>query len=174
MVVRVFISHASGDIALAREVYGWLEDDHHEVFLARDLRDGIAVGEQWRQRLHKQLRGADAVVCLVTSAYLASTWCTAEVAIAQSLDSVLLPVLAEPGVVHPFLTDVQHTDWTQNSRAALAEALRRIDDGGGFGWPDDQFPFPGLRPFDVDQHRVFFGRSDEVGQLAELLRSPAE
>ena len=173
-MVRVFISHASEDIALAREVRGWLDDDHHEVFLARDLRDGIVVGEQWRQRLHEQLRGADAVVCVVTSAYLASPWCTAEVAIAQSRDSELLPVLAEPGVVHPLLTDVQHTDWTRNPRAALAEALRRIDDGGGFGWPDDQSPFPGLRPFDVAQHQVFFGRSDEVRQLAELLRSSTE
>ncbi len=45
---------------------------------------------------------------------------------------------------------------------------------GGSGWPDDRSPFPGLRPFDTDQHRVFFGRSREVTQLAALLRSPAE
>ncbi|HZA16737.1 MAG TPA: AAA family ATPase, partial [Pseudonocardiaceae bacterium] len=44
----------------------------------------------------------------------------------------------------------------------------------GFGWPDDRSPFPGLRPFDVEQHRVFFGRVGETEELAELLRSPAE
>ena len=35
-----------------------------------DLRDGIVVGEEWEQRLHERLRWADAVVCLLTSAYL--------------------------------------------------------------------------------------------------------
>jgi energy-coupling factor transporter ATP-binding protein EcfA2 len=31
-----------------------------------------------------------------------------------------------------------------------------------------------LRPFEAEQHRVFFGRAEEVRKLAELLRSPAE
>ncbi|MDQ3765030.1 MAG: AAA family ATPase, partial [Actinomycetota bacterium] len=31
-----------------------------------------------------------------------------------------------------------------------------------------------MRPFDVEYHRVFFGRTGEVTQLAGLLRSPAE
>ncbi|MGH3804223.1 MAG: toll/interleukin-1 receptor domain-containing protein, partial [Pseudonocardiaceae bacterium] len=173
-MARVFVSHASEDIALACELHRWLVEAGHEVFLDRDLRDGIAVGEQWRPQLHERLRWADAVVCLVTSAYLASTWCTAEVAIAQSQGSRLLPVRAEADLAHPLLTDVQYTDVAGNPRAALTEALRRVDAAGGFGWPDDRSPFPGLRPFNVDQHRVFFARTDEVEQLAELLRSPAE
>ena len=60
------------------------------------------------------------------------------------------------------------------ARASLAEALRRVDVGGGLGWPDGRSPFPGLRPFDVDQHRAFFGRTAEVEQLAARLRSPAD
>lgn len=78
-MARVFVSHASKDRELAGEPHRWLTDDGHEVFLDQDLRDGIAVGEQWEQRLYERLRWADAVVCVVTSAYLASTWCTAEV-----------------------------------------------------------------------------------------------
>src|SRR5262249_15713613 len=66
------------------------------------------------------------------------------------------------------------TDNPARARAALAEALRGVDDAGGFGWPVDRSPFPGLRPFDVEQHRVFFGRRGETEELAELLRSPAE
>ncbi|MGH3998372.1 MAG: ATP-binding protein, partial [Pseudonocardiaceae bacterium] len=42
------------------------------------------------------------------------------------------------------------------------------------GWPDDRSPFPGLRSFDVDRHRVFFGRAGEIKQLTELVRSAAE
>jgi hypothetical protein len=60
------------------------------------------------------------------------------------------------------------------ARAALGAALRRVDAAGGLGWPDDRSPFPGLRPFEVDQRRVFFGRAAEVQALVELLRSPAE
>ncbi|MGH3832200.1 MAG: TIR domain-containing protein [Pseudonocardiaceae bacterium] len=165
-VARVFLSHASEDIALARDVRGWVVEAGHEVFLARDLGVGIPAGEPWRQRLHERLRWADAVVCVATSAYLASTWCAAEIAIAQSRGIELLPVLDEPGAVHPLLTDVQHIDLNRNARAALVEALGQV------GWPDGRSPFPGLRSFDVAEHRVFFGRADEVRQLAERLRSP--
>jgi WD40 repeat protein len=179
-VARVFISHSSDDCAIAGDVREWLVGDGHSVFLDRDVHDGIAVGEDWQQRLHERLRWADAVVCLVTSSYAASVWCAAEVGVAQSRGSRVLPLLIEPGVVHPLLRSVQHVSLGRSlgteagaARAWLAEALRRIDAAGGSGWPDDRSPFPGLQPFDVDQRRVFFGRTAEVNALAELLRSPA-
>ena len=71
------------------------------------------------------------------------------------------------------LTEVQHTDITQNpaaARAALIAALRRIDAAAGSAWPDDHSPFPGLRPFDSDWHRVFFGRVADIKALVELVR----
>jgi hypothetical protein len=176
-VARAFVSYASADRECAGRLHQWLVAAGHEVFLAQDLRDGIVGGEHWRQRLHERLRWADAVVCVLTSAYVVSTWCTAEVAIAQSRGSRLVPVLAEPEVVHPLLSDLQHIDLTGDpvgAPAVLEEALRRVDAAGGFGWPDDRSPFPGLSPFDVERHRVFFGRVGETGELAELLRSAAE
>ncbi|HEX4100925.1 MAG TPA: TIR domain-containing protein, partial [Pseudonocardiaceae bacterium] len=176
-MARVFISYASEDIVLAREVRRWLDDDHHEVFLAQGLREGIGAGERWRSRLHERLRWADAVVCVVTSSYVASPWCAAEVGAALSWGSRLVPVLAESGVVHPPLSDLQHLDLTRDPAtvpARLAEALRLVDAAGGWGWPDDWSPFPGLRPFEVGEHRVFFGREGETKELAELLRSPLE
>jgi tetratricopeptide (TPR) repeat protein len=136
-VARVFVSHASEDLALAREVYRWLIEAGHEVFLAQDLANGIAVGEEWEQRLHDELRLTDAVVCVVTSASLASRWCTAEVAIARSRGNRLLPIQAEPDVADPLLKSVQHTDLTRDPAAArlfLIEALRRLDTV----WPKDR------------------------------------
>jgi hypothetical protein len=62
------------------------------VFLDQDVRDGLVVGKEWAQQLHERLRWADAVVCVVTPAYVASTWCAAEVGIAVSRGSRLLPV----------------------------------------------------------------------------------
>ena len=177
-MARVFVSHASEDQLVAARLHGWLVDDGHEVFLDRDLRDGIAVGEVWEQRLYERLRWADAVVCLITSAYRGSAWCTAEVGIAGSLGSRLLPVLAEPGQMHPLLPSsrYQYTDLAGDpdaARAAVGEALRRVDAAGGLGWADGRSPFPGLQPFEDDLHRVFFGRHAEVEALASLLRSPA-
>ncbi|MGH3701877.1 MAG: TIR domain-containing protein [Pseudonocardiaceae bacterium] len=176
-MAKVFISHANADQQPAEEVRRWLVAEKHQVFLDQDPRDGLEVGEEWEQRLYERLRWADAVVCVVTSAFRASEWCTYEVACARARGSRLLPVRAEPKVDHPLLTSAQYTDLTKDptaSRAALVKVLRRVDAGGGLGWADDRLPFPGLRPFEVEDHQVFFGRSGEVEQLADLLRSPAE
>src|SRR5215218_1812457 len=176
-MARVFVSHASTDATAAAEVHRWLVDDGHEVFLDQDLSDGLVAGEEWERRLRERLRGADAVVCVLTSAYLASVWCTAELTIAQSRGSRLLPVQAESGVRHPLLNSVQYVNMTVDAaaaRARVAEALLRVDAAGGYGWSDDRSPFPGLRPLDTAEHSVFFGRSQEIQHLATLLRSPAE
>jgi hypothetical protein len=160
-MARVLVSHAGQDRSLAGEVFGWLVDDGHELLFDQDLRAGLAIGEPWEPRLFERLRWADAVVCLVTSAYVASVWCSAEVAIAISRGSLMLPVMAEPHLEHPLLMGIQHGDYAGNptaARAALGEALRRVDAAGRRGWVAGRSPFPGLRPFDTDMHRVFFGR----------------
>ncbi|MEX5721783.1 nSTAND1 domain-containing NTPase, partial [Geodermatophilus maliterrae] len=176
-MARVFVSHSGTDALLADEVHRWLVDDGHESFLDQDLYDGIRVGDQWEQRLHERLRWADAMVCLITSAYIASPWCTAELAIAQSCGSRVLPVRGEAKADHPLVKSLQHLDITRDAaaaRAKLAAELLRVDAAGGSGWPDDRSPFPGLRALDTDEHLVFFGRSHEVHQLITRLRSPAE
>jgi hypothetical protein len=61
-VARVFVSHASQDRVLAAELHEWLADDGHDVFLDRDLHDGISLGEEREQRLYERLRWADAMV----------------------------------------------------------------------------------------------------------------
>jgi WD40 repeat protein len=178
-VAKVFVSHASEDNNAAAKLHQWLLEDGHEVFLDQDLGDGIALGEEWEQRLYAELRRSDAVVCLITSSYRASAWCMAELVIARWHGSRLLPLRAEPGEGHPLLSTsrYQYADLVADPLAArdkLREALRRLDAAGGWGWPDEASPFPGLEPFDTDRHRVFFGRRAEVDELAGKLRSPAD
>ncbi|MGH3831857.1 MAG: toll/interleukin-1 receptor domain-containing protein [Pseudonocardiaceae bacterium] len=107
VVAKVFLSHASGEVALTDEVHRWLIEEGHEVFQHQHPRDGILTGEDWEQRLHERLHWADAVVCLVTSAYLTSMWCTAEVGAARSRGTRLLPLCAGPRLIHPLLTSTQ-------------------------------------------------------------------
>jgi WD40 repeat protein len=178
-VAKVFLSHAGEDNAAAADLHQWLVNDGHQVFLDRDLRDGIALGEEWEPRLYERLRWADAVVCLITASYRISVWCSAEIAIARWQGSRLFPLRAEGGEVHPLLSPsrYQYADMAADPIAAqssLREALRRLDAAGGWGWPDGSSPFPGLQRFDTDRHRVFFGRADEVAGLAARLRSPAD
>ena len=128
MVARVFVSHAGADREYASQLHQWLVAEGHEVFLNRNLRDGIAVGDEWSRRLHEWLCWADAVVCVITAASVASTWCAAEVAVALSQGRRVLPVRAEPGVDHPLLTSTQYADLVvdpDTARAALVEELRR-------------------------------------------------
>jgi hypothetical protein len=101
VMARVFVSHASRDRELAGEVFGWLSVDGHELFFDQDLRVGLTVGDLWQERLFERLRWADAVVCVVTAAFAASAWSSAEVGIAISRGSRVLPVVVEAGVRHP-------------------------------------------------------------------------
>jgi WD40 repeat protein len=175
-VARVFVSHATADLAVAEAVCDWLRGERHQVFLDRDLHDGLRAGEQWKPRLYRELRGADAVVCVMTAAYLQSAWCTREMGIADALGSRLLPLQVTPEISARLLPDLQYIEYGPGSpwQAQLAAVLRDLDAAGGLGWADDRSPFPGLRPFDIGMARAFCGRADEVRRLAGRLRSPGE
>jgi hypothetical protein len=128
------VSHASEDHVLTAELHHWLVEDGHDVFLDQDLRDGIALGDEWEPRLHERVRWADAVVCLVTESYRKSVWCAAEVGIARSRGSRLLPLRAEPGEPYPLLTPsrFQTADLVRDPIAArdkLREALYGLELG---------------------------------------------
>lgn len=55
-MARVFVSHAGDGVEPARQVHLWLVDEGHQVFLDQDRRDGIAIGDRWRERLQGLLR----------------------------------------------------------------------------------------------------------------------
>jgi WD40 repeat protein len=177
-VANVFISHAGADVGWADEIHQWLAEDRHKIFLDSNIDDGVAAGEEWRPRLYERLRWADAVICVVTPAYLASPWCAAEIGAAQALGSEILPVRAssEP-LDNGLLTTKQFVDVVRDASSArdrLRLRLSIIDGTGGRRWPDDTSPYPGLRPFQLGEHLVFFGRGREIKEITERLRSPAE
>src|SRR5918911_938231 len=118
IVARVFISCAVPDRAVADVVVGWLRAAGDKPFLSPDLRDGIGVGEDWEQRLYDELRRGDAVVGVVTSSFLASCWCSAEVAIARAVGCRLMPLYAEAEVAHPLMQRLQSVDYLADPQQA--------------------------------------------------------
>ena len=176
VVANVFISHTGADIGWARQIHGWLSEVGHSVFLDVDQHDGVPVGIDWRRLLFDRLHGADAMVCVTSPAYLQSVWCAAEIGAAHALGTELLPVRVSSEPIDDRLLRLQQyvdaaADPTE-ARKRLQLRLAAIDGAGGWGWPDGKSPYPGLRPFDLGEHRVFFGRSREITQIAERLRSP--
>ncbi|MGH3913765.1 MAG: TIR domain-containing protein [Pseudonocardiaceae bacterium] len=167
-MARVFVSHATEDYPVAEELCAWLRGEGHRVFLDHDVSDGIDLGEVWRKRLYHELRAADAVVCVITEAYLRSEWCTAEVGIADAWGLRLLPLRADPGVTSRLLDGRQYVDLRDDWRAKFGTSLRRI---GPRGWDRSRSPFPGLRSFQTDMAPAFHGRKAEVDQLAARLRA---
>ncbi len=172
-MAHIFISYATPDRSIADEVSGWLRASGHELFFDHDLRDGIGVGEDWKQRLYRELRQVDAVIGVVTSSFVASNWCSAELGIADALGCRLMPLRAEVGVVHPLMQDLQYADYQVDPRQArdrLLQAVRSLGDGGGT-WREGDNPFPGLEPFTAALSRVFFGRAGETREVCNRLRA---
>ncbi|CAI7976691.1 putative WD40 repeat [Frankia sp. Hr75.2] len=177
-MAHVFISYAFEDRQTAEEVLRWLRVSGNTAFLAHDLEVGLRVGEAWRERLYAEIRRADALVCLVTPAFVSSPWCAAELGIAGAYGVRILPVRAAKNASHRLISS--GTQWADldadpvKARSHLVEALRGLTPGGAARWSPGRSPYPGLRAFDAGYERVFFGRGAETRELAERLRAAAE
>ena len=174
-MARIFISYATSDRPVADEVVSWLRVAGHEPFLDHDLRDGIGAGEDWKQRLYRELREADAVIGVVTSSFLESHWCSVEVGIADGRGCLLIPLRVEAGVEHSLMQGMQYVDYhadPQQARARVLQAVRLLDDSSG-AWREGDNPFPGLEPFTAALSGVFFGRVVEAREVGNRLRTMA-
>jgi hypothetical protein len=129
----------------AIQVREWLRTAGHDVFLDRALEEGLRVGDAWRNRLYEELYRADVLICLLSSAFAASTWCAIEVGVAQAYGVRVLPVVVEPGATHTLVSG--ETQWADlaadpdHVRHDLVEALRRVDVAGRAAWTRSGSPY---------------------------------
>ena len=161
-MAKVFLSHASRDHEASEMVYGWLLESGHDVFYDAGVQDGLKAGEDFDKRLYEHLREADAVVCVLTEAYVSSQWCNAEIGAARAQRRRIVPVLAERGATLDLLTSTHLVDATDGKGRAREKLLWAIDQPD---WPDDRSPFPGLRAFEFDESQAYFGRATETERL---------
>ncbi|NIK48808.1 SUMF1/EgtB/PvdO family nonheme iron enzyme [Variibacter gotjawalensis] len=96
---RIFVSHSSIDNAQAAALRDWLAaEGWNELFLDFDPQHGIAAGEQWEQALYTAAHRCEAVLFLISRAWLASTWCLNELTLARRLNKRLFGLMIEDGV----------------------------------------------------------------------------
>ena len=93
---RIFLSHSSTNNAEAVALRDWLAANgwKDEIFLDLDPQRGIAAG-RWERKLHEAANRCEAVLFLVSKAWLASGWCLKEFHLAHSLNKRLFGVLIE-------------------------------------------------------------------------------
>ncbi|MBC7504631.1 MAG: toll/interleukin-1 receptor domain-containing protein [Sandarakinorhabdus sp.] len=174
-MAQIFISYSSADEAIAREVYNELRvQGFGSVFLSADRDDGIRPGEDWERRIYGQLRACVLVLPLLSTRWLASPWCHAELRIGRFLGKKIYPVLVERCGLEGVAPELQHIDIslerdglsTLGSRLHAQLGRRRTRWSGGC-------PFPGLEAFDETHSGVFFGRDAEIQRLTERVRAIA-
>jgi formylglycine-generating enzyme required for sulfatase activity len=96
-VSRIFLSHSSANNAEAVGLRDWLAvEGWNDVFLDLDPERGIAAGERWERALNEAASRCEAVLFLVSRAWLDSRWCLKEFNLAHRLNKRLFGVLLEP------------------------------------------------------------------------------
>jgi formylglycine-generating enzyme required for sulfatase activity len=94
---RIFLSHSSENNAQAVALYDWLEREgwQDEIFLDLSATRGIVAGENWERRLNESANRCEAVLFLVSKAWIESIWCRRELNLAHRLNKRLFGVLVE-------------------------------------------------------------------------------
>jgi hypothetical protein len=95
-MARIFISHSSANNAEAVALRDWLATaGWDDVFLDLDHERGIVAGERWERALNEAASRCEAVLFLVSRAWLSSRWCLKELNLAHRLNKRLFGVLIE-------------------------------------------------------------------------------
>jgi hypothetical protein len=109
-VSRIFLSHSSVNNAEAVALRDWLsEQGWDDIFLDLDPERGIVAGERWERALHEAASRCEAVLFLVSRAWLDSRWCQKELTLADKLNKRLFAVLTEPFEPAELPTDLSRT-----------------------------------------------------------------
>jgi formylglycine-generating enzyme required for sulfatase activity len=93
----IFLSHSSTNNSEAVALRDWLAGNgwKDEIFLDLDPQRGIAAGERWERALNEAANRCEAVLFLVSRAWLGSGWCRKEYELAHRLNKRLFGVLIE-------------------------------------------------------------------------------
>ncbi len=200
---RIFISHSSTDNVKTRAIIEWIVSHgwaHEEIFV--DF-DDITGGELWQESLKNAGTRCEAILLLISPAWVQSAYCISEFHLAKFHNKQILPVIIETtpldeipkGLVAQWqLTDLTAPgplrtlsvrmpgDVADTQLSFADEGLRElIDSLKCAGLDPSSFPltpgrkiYPGLAPLDIDDAAVFFGRDADIVRGLETLRQMRE
>jgi formylglycine-generating enzyme required for sulfatase activity len=174
----IFLSHSSKNNDQAVQLRDWLEAQgwgRSQIFL--DLND-LKVGDRWRDVLNAMGPDCEAVIVCLSDDWIKSPECTREFTQAQERGKPIFPVFVLPvSVPVPrFITDLQIGDINTPSgfdmlRHGLLAARISPDH---FQWPPldepDRPVYRGLKPLDVEDAGIFFGRDAAIARGLDELR----
>jgi hypothetical protein len=93
-MASIFLSHSSVDEREAVALNKWLTDNGwDDVFLDIDPQRGLAPGDRWQKALRQAADRCEAVICVVSPAWVKSTWCVTEFYVAKSLHKRIFAVV---------------------------------------------------------------------------------
>jgi hypothetical protein len=96
-MARLFLSHSSKDNAAAIALRDWLaEHGYDDIFLDIDPARGLVAGERWQAALKAAADRCEAVLFLISPAWLLSRWCLAEFLLAKTLHKRIFGLIIEP------------------------------------------------------------------------------
>ncbi len=198
MVSRIFLSHSSADWREAVALKAWLADQDpplaNEIFLDLDRRTGIATGVRWKDALKRANARCEAVICLVSPRWDASSNCRTEYLTAENLNKQIFCVRLEPTAGEDITAEWQRCDLFGDGPMTsievpdgppvqlATEGLLRLRDGirgAGIGaesfvWPPPgdagRAPYRGWEPFDEVDAGVFFGRDAAIVRSLDAIR----
>ena len=93
---RIFVSHSSENNTQALALARWLaQEGWDDIFLDLDPERGLKAGERWEEALRDAADRCEAVIFVVSRAWLGSEWCRDEFRLARHLRKRLFGVLIE-------------------------------------------------------------------------------
>jgi len=129
-VARLFISHSSANNAAAIALCKWLsEQGFDDVFLDIDPERGLVAGQRWQQALKAAADRCEAVLFLVSPAWISSKWCLAEFLLAKTLHKRIFGLVVEPVPLDRVPTEMT-AEW-QLCQLIGADPLRTFDVSSG-------------------------------------------
>jgi WD40 repeat protein len=199
---RIFISHSSLNNPAAIAIDYWLKANGlDDVFLDIDPVAGISPGERWEKALQDAADRCEAVIFLVSPAWLASQWCLDEFRLTRHLKKKPLGVVIEPVPFEKIPSEMrrewQLCDLTEGRQkdqfkpsykgkpykiAFSSSGLARLKIGLGkaglaaktFPVDLERSPYPGLKALGEGDAGIFFGRDADIVRALDELRGMRE
>jgi formylglycine-generating enzyme required for sulfatase activity len=110
-VSKIFLSHSNENNAQAIALSHWLEQEGwNDIFLDVHLERGFKAGERWEEALRDAADRCEAVLFLLSRAWLSSEWCRDEFRLARHLRRRLFPILIEDIPINE-LPAIMTRDW---------------------------------------------------------------